>query len=215
MTEKYILNVQKRDLAIKGKKYRQDGFVLGNISGHGDSQALILPFKETRNLLNQIGESSVFYLHFNDGSQDIPALLQETQLDPINGQIIHIAMKKVNLKEKVRATVEFVISGELAVHDALTILAHQDVEVEALPADLPAEFVLDISKFTTIGEQITYKDLDFDRSKVTLLVEDEEEPILVVSEVKEEVEETSNSEDAATDTASNNTASESTEKTAA
>lgn len=189
MADKQILAVKTRDLKIKGKQYRQDGYILGNVSGHGDSQALALPLKTTRALLNQIGESSVFYLKVDDSAKEIPVLLQEVQLDPLTGSYIHVAMKKVSLKEKVRATVAFSLTGELSIPDALTILTHQDVEVEALPTDLPSEFVLDIGKFTEIGQQITYADLVYDRSKVTLFVEDETEPILVVSEVKVEVEE--------------------------
>ncbi len=190
MSEKHLLNVKTRDLKIKSKKYRTDGFILGNISGHGASQALALPLKETRSLLNKIGESSVFYLIIDDGKKEIPVLLQEVQNDPLKNQIIHIAMKRVSLKEKVTATVAFSVIGELTVTDAFTILARQDVDVEALPTDLPEEFILDVSKLTEVGQQITYADLDYDRSKVTLLIEDETEPILIVSEAKGEVEET-------------------------
>ncbi len=189
MSEKHLLHVKARDLKIKSKKYRADGFILGNISGHGSSQALALPLKETRNLLNQIGESSVFYLLIDDNKKEIPVLLQEVQTDPLKNQIIHIAMKRVSLKEKVTAAVAFSVIGELTINDAFTILAHQDVEVEALPTDLPEEFVLDVSKLTEIGQQITYADLDYDRAKVTLLIDDESEPILIVSEAKGEVEE--------------------------
>lgn len=190
MSEKHLLHVKNRDLKINSKKYRADGFILGNVSGHGASQALALPLKETRSLLNQIGESSVFYLLVDEGKKEIPVLLQEVQTDPLNRQIIHISMKRVSLKEKVTATVAFSVVGELNVVDAFTILARQDVEVEALPTDLPEEFILDVSPLTEVGQQITYVDLNYDRSKVTLLIEDETEPILIVSEAKGEVEET-------------------------
>ena len=189
MSEKQILKAKKRDLSIKGKKYRAEGFILGNISGHGESHAIALPLKETTKLLNEIGESSVFYIVIDDDKQEIPVLLQEIQVDPLTNKYVHIALKKVSLKEKVHAFVAFSLVGELSVPDSVTLLTRQEVEVEALPTDLPSEFVLDISKFTAVGQQITFADLDYDRSKVTLLVEDENEPIVVLSQVKEEVEE--------------------------
>ncbi|MDO5561533.1 MAG: hypothetical protein Q4G02_02045 [bacterium] len=195
MSDKQILAVKKRDLNIKGKKYQAEGYILGNISGHGASQAIALPLRETTRLLNTIGESSVFYVVLDEDKKEIPVLLQEVQVDPITNKYVHIALKKVSLKEKVRAFVAFSLTGELTVPDALTLLTRQEVEAEALPTDLPSEFVLDISKFTEVGQQITFADLDYDRSKVTLMIEDENEPIVVVSQVKEEVEEVAPAEE--------------------
>ncbi len=189
MTEKYKLKVKRRDTQVKGKKYQNEGFILGNIFGLGKSQAIALPAKETRKLFHEIGESSVIYLTLDEDKKEIPVLLDETQADPLNGSLIHIALKKVDLKEKVEAAVAFEVIGEFSVPEALYLLLKQEVEVEALPTDLPESFILDVSKFTKIGEQITFADLEYDREKVTLLVEDQDEPVIIVSEVKEEIEE--------------------------
>lgn len=181
MTEKYTLNVKKRDLKLKGKTYQQDGYILGNVFGLGESQAIALPVKETRKLFSEVGESSVIYLSLDDRAKETPVLLQEIQTDPITGNYIHIALKRINLNEKVRAAVAFEIAGELSVPDAVYILTKQEVEVEALPTDLPESFVVDLSKFTQIGDQLTFADLPYDRSKVQLLIDDETEPVLVIS----------------------------------
>ena len=188
MTQKHQLSANKRDLNVKGKVYRQDGFILANVFGEGDSQALILPLKDTLKLLSEVSESTVFYLNV-DGAKEIPVMISEVQKDPLTEKVIHLALRKVNLKEKVTAAIPITTIGDFSVPDAVFLLVKDEVEAEALPTDLPEEFVVDVSKFAAIGEQFTFADLDYDRSKVVLDIESDEEPIVVVNEVKEEVEE--------------------------
>jgi large subunit ribosomal protein L25 len=69
-------------------------------------------------------------------------------------------------------------------------MLHDVVEVEALPQDLPEKFEIDATQLTEVGQMVSYKDLQFDRSKVTLMIDEEQmdEPVVMVQEVKEEVE---------------------------
>ena len=69
------------------------------------------------------------------------------------------------------------------------LLVKDSIEVEALPADLPEAFFIDISKLTEIGQEVHVADLEYDRSKVTIQMtpEEQEMAIAFVQEVKEEV----------------------------
>jgi hypothetical protein len=82
-------------------------------------------------------------------------------------------------------------AGELGVKGAIALLQQQEVEVEALPTDLPEGFEIDLSALTNIGDEVKFADLNYDKNKVELLVEDLEDLVLVVNEVKEEAEEAS------------------------
>jgi hypothetical protein len=60
-----------------------------------------------------------------------------------------------------------------------------------LPTDLPEKFEIDISKLTQVGQSVSYQDLVYDKNLVTLMIEEEElnNPIVILQEQKEEVEE--------------------------
>jgi hypothetical protein len=68
------------------------------------------------------------------------------------------------------------------------VVVKDEIEVEALPADLPEKFEIDVSLLTEVGQMVTYADLKYDRSKVTLVLgeEGEEEPVVLVQEQREE-----------------------------
>ncbi len=187
MPEKHLLAASSRDFATSAKKHQQAGFLLANIYGHGDSQSIVVANNAAAKLLSEIGESSVIYLSV-DNKKDIPVLLGEVQRDPLSGKAIHISFRRVDLKEKVRAMIPIETTGEFKVPQALFLLVHSEVEAEALPTDLPESFVVDVGQFSQIDEQVTFADLSYNRQKVTLLVENETEPVVVVNAVKEEIE---------------------------
>jgi hypothetical protein len=116
-------------------------------------------------------------------------MLSEVQKNPLTGGVRHLALRQVNLKQKVIAAIPIETTGEFGVPEAVYLLVKDEVEAEALPTDLPEKFVVDISKFTSVGEQITFADLTYDHAKVELKIDNEDEPIVVVEAVKEEVEE--------------------------
>lgn len=191
MADKHTLKVTARDLKRKARDYRQDKMVIGNIYGLGDSQAIAIPINDAAKLIENVGESTVIYITIDDGKKELPVLLDEIQRNPTTSDILHIAFRQVSLKEKVKAFIPFELVGEeeFKVPDAVYLLVTQEVEAEALPTDLPEQFTIDLSKLTQIGDQVTFAELDYDRNKVTLLVENLDTPVLVVNKVEEQVEE--------------------------
>jgi large subunit ribosomal protein L25 len=63
-----------------------------------------------------------------------------------------------------------------------------EIEVEALPQDLPEKLVLDISKLANIGDGIYVRDLVVSE-KVEILEEPEEMVVIITGEMGEEVAE--------------------------
>lgn len=186
---KHSLEVKKRDLKVKNKVYRREGLVVANLYGKGDSQALLIEQKALSKLLPQISESTVIYLHLEGGEADIPAMVYEVQKNVLTGEILHLSLRRVNLKQKVTATIPIEVTGVFGVPEAVYLLVKDEVEAQALPTDLPEKFVVDLSQLTAVGQQITFADLTYDRSKIKLLLESDQEPIVVVDATKAEVEE--------------------------
>ncbi len=188
MSDKQLIIAQKRDLNKKIKIYQQEGKIVGNMYGQGESQPIILSSKDVVKLLSTISESTVFYLKIDD-KKETPVILGEVQKHPVSGEVIHLSLRKINLKEKITAEIEIETIGQFTVPGAVFILAQSEVEAKALPNDLPESFTIDLSRFKAIGDQFTFADLEYDRSKITLKIENEHDPIAVVNAVEEEVEE--------------------------
>ena len=72
------------------------------------------------------------------------------------------------------------------------MLVKDEVEVEALPQDLPSKFEIDVSVIQTVNDVFFVKDLKVS-DKVTIL-DDPELPILTVSVIEDEPAEEGTSE---------------------
>jgi large subunit ribosomal protein L25 len=91
----------------------------------------------------------------------------------VSGLATHVEFHQVNLKEKIHANVPIVITGESqAVKEKTGTLLQllNEVEVEALPTDLPEHIEVDISNLAQVNDHVLVKDLSAPE-KVTLLTE--------------------------------------------
>ncbi len=192
MAEKIKFQVQPR--VIHGKQVsqlRRQGLVPANISGNVDKTVGIsVEASKFTHLYDKVGDTGLFYLIVDGEKNERPVLISEVQHHPVTGKVLHVVFRQVDLTEKITAEVPVELVGEFAIKGAVVVTLHDSVEVEALPQNFPDKFVVDVTKFEAIGDTVTYKDLEFDRSKVTLMIDQDqlEEPIVLVQEVKEEVE---------------------------
>lgn len=192
MAQKITFTAQPR--VITGKKVsqlRRQGLVPANISGNVDQTIEVsVDAKKFENLYNQVGDTGLFYLTIEGEKKDRPVLVNEVQRHSVSDLALHVVFRQVNLSEKITAEVPVEVAGEFEVKGAILAMLHDVVEVEALPQDLPEKFEIDATQLTEVGQMVSYKDLQFDRSKVTLVIDEEqmEEPVVMVQEVKEEVE---------------------------
>jgi hypothetical protein len=70
-------------------------------------------------------------------------------------------------------------------------LIKQEIEVEALPTNLPHSFVVNVSNLENIGDEIKVSALEFDRTKVELVDISEDDLILNIDAPQEEIAEES------------------------
>ena len=193
MAEKLTLQATQRSVTgRKVKQLRAEGWIIGNVYVVGeDSVAVQMKASEAKKMLAEAGETQVVYLTVEGEKKPRPVLFDETQLDPIDQQILHVTLREVNLKEKVEAPVPVVVTGESKVPETVLVVIHDEIMVEALPTDLPKEFVVNVEGFQAAEDMVTFAQLDYDKEKVKLLVEEEEldTPLVVLQAVKEEVEE--------------------------
>lgn len=192
MAQKITFKTEPRTLTGKKvSKLRREGLIPGNISGNLDKTIPVsVEARSFAKIYEQVGDTGLFYLTVNGEKTERPVLVDDVQIDPISAEVVHVVFRQVNLSEKITAEVPVELVGEVEIKDALVVLLHDIVEVEALPQDFPEKFEIDVTKFTQVGDMVAYKDLQFDKSKVSLTIDEEQldEPVVMVQEVKEEVE---------------------------
>jgi len=188
------LKAEKRE--ILGKKVgalRQQGILPAVVFGKElGSIPITLSQKEFEKVYEEAGESALIDVLVNN-EKPVKVLVKEVDLDPVSDQIIHANLHAVNLTEKATATIPIEITGESLIvksGEGMLLILLNEVDVEALPQDLPPEIKLDISTLTEVDQSLSVKDLPIDRSKVEIQ-QDAEELVVKVehAEMAEEEEE--------------------------
>jgi large subunit ribosomal protein L25 len=179
------LKFEKREIfGRKVHRIRGKGMIPANIFGKSiDSVAITVDTKEFDTVFKKVGETQILDLNGK------PVLVSNVQVDPISGNYLHIDFRQVDLKEKIEAKVPVVFEGEsLAEKQNLGTVVKQlsEIEVEALPADLPENIVVDISCLSEVDQAIYVKDLKVD-SKIEVKTDSESIVVKIEPPQKEEV----------------------------
>ncbi len=188
------LNANLRQLTGNhAKKLRSEFLIPAVVYGLGNpSINLEVGYNEFVKVFREAGENTLVNLNFDGNSKKV--LVKDIQKDPVSGKVIHASFLEVNLKVKIKAMIPVVVTGDeeapvLKSGTGILNLIKQEVEVEALPADLPHSFTVDVSSLENIGDEVKVSALDFDRSKVELVDLTEDDLILNIDAPQEEVAE--------------------------
>ncbi|HJX59347.1 hypothetical protein A2V61_03955 [Candidatus Woesebacteria bacterium RBG_19FT_COMBO_47_8] len=191
--DKITLNAEKRKVfGRKVKNLRGTGILPCNVYGKKiKSEALSVNTADFIEVFGKSGETALVTLVIKNGKTEEKAvLISNVQLDPRSDKPIHADFHQVDLKEKVTAEVPVELNGESpAEKQSLgTVVQYIDeIEVTALPTDLPEKFTLDISVLAEVDQAIYIKDLQVDKGKVELKADPETILVKVEPPQKEEV----------------------------
>jgi len=180
------LTVEKREAGVDLAGIRSKGFIPAVFYGHKQASTSI-SVKEVDFLKawKQAGESSVINLTGND--IDLEVLIQDLDLDPVTDVVRHVDFYVIEKGKKVTVHVPVEFTGVApAVKDLGGILVKvlHELEIEAMPKDLPHNLVADVSGIATFEDRVFAKDIVLP-SGVTLLTNPED----VVASVAQAVEE--------------------------
>jgi large subunit ribosomal protein L25 len=190
MMEKITLKSEPRELfGRKVLRLRKMGIIPANVYGRNvKSQSLQIVLKDFQTVFAKAGETGLVELDLE--KEKLPVLVHDIQYEPVSHDILHIDFLQVDLKQKVTAQVpvEFVGESPAEKQGLGTVVQYIDeIEVEALPAELPDKFEVDISVLSEVGQAIYIKDIKHD-SKVEVK-ENSDEIVAKVEPPKEEKEE--------------------------
>ncbi len=184
---------ERKIFGRKVKQLRKAGFIPANVFGpKTKSKALTLDKSEFLKVFHQVGETGLIDLVIEGEKSSRPVLISNLHIHPVTNDILHVDLHQVDLKSKTTANIPIEIVGESPATKAggVVVTLLKEVEVEALPTDLPEKIEVDISNLTEIGASILIKDLPIDTTKVELKA-DPEEQVVAIQEQQQEEETTS------------------------
>jgi len=198
-----------RDTKKNPKQYLKEGYIPAELYGKGiENIHVAVNQKEFTDVLKAAGESTIIdlVLEKENKKEAHSVLIYEIQRHYLSHQPIHIDFYQVQKGQKIKAHIPIEFVGESpAVKNLGGVLVKNmdEVEVEALPQDLPRSFVVDITKLDAIDSKICIKDLNLpatiktsaaSETAIVLVVPPREEEVVSapaesISEVKIETEE--------------------------
>lgn len=157
------INLKLEERSVVGKQVRQlrrDGLVPAVIHDHGKPSVHVMGnYLDVYKAYRQAGRHHTISLDVN--GKPYVALIKTATFEPRKHQLSHIVFGAVKADEKVTAEIPVKLSEEIPAERASLMVIHQLelVEVEALPKDLPDEFIVDATKLAEVGDKLTVADI--------------------------------------------------------
>lgn len=185
-----MLSIEKREAT--GKKVRTlrtAGKLPAVLYGPKEpSTPVSISEKDFLKAWKEAGESTVIDLA--GVGEDKEALIHEVDVDPVTGRPRHVDFYVIEKGKKVQVSVPLEFTGESpAVKNlgATLVKVLHEVEVEAMPKELPHEIVVDVSSIVDFQTPIHIRDLKLPPGVEVL--NNPEDTVVLASEVEEEPEE--------------------------
>ena len=169
--KKHSLSAQKRDLVgRKVKTLRVQGKIPATVYGNKvKSISISVPTEAFTSVFQAAGETGLIELSIDGDIR--PVLIHTVQKHPVKRNILHVEFYQVDLKQKVKTNVPLEITGEAPAATTKTgvlLTLVDEIEVGALPTDLPEKILVDVSVLAEVGQEIKVKDIPAPQGVVIL-----------------------------------------------
>lgn len=188
--KKHILTAQVRDIVgRKVKNIRSQGQIPATIYGKNvKSVSVAVEAQAFEKVYKEAGETGLVELTV--GKDMRPVLVHSLQKHPVDNQLLHVEFHQVDLKEKVHANVPLELAGDAPavigkVGVLLTLI--DEVEVEALPTDLPEKIDVDVSNLKEVDQEVKVGELKVPPG-ATLLTDKDQSVVRVGALISKEAE---------------------------
>jgi large subunit ribosomal protein L25 len=157
----FSIKAKKRDASAKLDILRREGEIPAVFYGAGkNATSISISNIEFKKVWREAGESSAVKVGL--GADKIDVLIHEVQVDPVTDEPIHVDFLAIDMKKKIKVKVPLEFTGisnavKKGVGNLVKVL--HEVEIEALPADLPHNILVDISKLETLNDQVFISDI--------------------------------------------------------
>jgi large subunit ribosomal protein L25 len=162
--ERLKLEVKERESrgSADARRLRANGVVPGVLYGGGKRpHPFTVEERELRKVLTgEHGLHAILDILFEGQKTPHHAVLKEYQLDPVRTRLLHIDLHEVRLDQPIQAQVAVALVGESegVKEGGVLTLVLRDINVQALPMEVPDGLELDISGMA-IGDSLRVSDL--------------------------------------------------------
>lgn len=160
--------------------------------GKAEIETISVDFDTFKKIYAEVGESALIDLKIEEEAKPRHVLVKEVQVNPVSLAPIHVGFYEVDMTQEIEAAVPVKLVGEeesrpIVANEGIAIIVTDEIRVKCLPANLPPEFIVDISKLDQVGDFLTIGDaIKVDPSKVEIL--DGEEEVVVKIDFAEQLE---------------------------
>lgn len=191
------LKAEKRDMSIKAKRLRREGYVTGNVFGRKIEGSI--PVKivrtEAERLLKTKNKGSQIMLDVDGELYDV--LIKEIDFNSMKGQYEEIDFQALVSDEKVHSVAEVVLLNHDKLVGGIVQQVLHEIPYKALPAALVEKVEIDLEKLR-VGDVVKVGDLPLASDKdIDLKVGLDEIVLTVTMPHNTEVEEDAPAEEAA------------------
>lgn len=177
------LKAEKRDMSIKAKKLRREGFVTGCLFGREMEESIPLKMlrSDVEKLLKTEGKGGRVSLVVSGQTYD--ALIKEVDFNPLKGGVDEVDFQALVSTEKVHSSAEIHLLNADKLAAGVPQQMLHEVDFKALPSALVEKIELDIGDLK-VGDTIRVADLDIARDKDVDLTTDPDTTVVTVTEVR-------------------------------
>jgi len=151
---------------------------------------VFLRVQDFKKVWGKAGETTLITVKVK-GDKDREVMIHEAEFDPIRGEPIHADFYVVDQTKTMKVHVPIEFTGTApAIKELGGVLVKvlHEIEIESMPKDIPHEIKVDLSSLSAFGSHITVGDIIVPTG--VTVVSHANETIVLISEPKEEVEET-------------------------
>ncbi len=184
----------RKETKRQTKALRNKGVIPAVLYGPKTKNTLLeVNQKEFEKIFKEAGESSLISLDIDEKKEKFVVLIHDIIKEPLSGKITHIDFYQPLLNKEIEAHVALVFDGEAPAVKELggTLVRNfSEIEVKALPQNLPKEIKVDVSVLKTFEDSVKVKDLPIP-AEVKVLKKHSEEIVASVApleKVEEELE---------------------------
>jgi large subunit ribosomal protein L25 len=185
---KITLSAVLRDESTKAKALRRQGLIPAIIYGRDSKNKMIAVDKIAFNkVFKDAGQTGIIQLKYGEKGKNV--LVYELEHHSVTGEINHIDFFAVKMNEKIITNVPLEFVGEAPAVKELdgTLVRQKDeVEVEALPGDLPQFIEVNIESLKTFDDVIHVSDLKV--AEGVKIIDDAEDMVAMIEEPRSEEE---------------------------
>jgi len=188
MTTLELKSKKRTLLGKKVKSLRREGILPAVVYGGKEGSVPIeLGLQEFSKIFKTAGETTLVKLFIGKEAKNV--LIHDISRDPVTEEINHVDFYEVKMDEKITAKVPLIFIGDAPAVidlDGVLVKAMQELEVRALPSNLPHQIEIDISQLKTFDDNILVKDIKLPKN--VEILENLETSVAVVTPPRSEAE---------------------------